>query len=276
MIASPTLCSGQLLEAALGADATNAFPLGARLLVRYYDPADQVLALTGQTIALPPGERRTLRWTVPDTQGLPIVQVGIELLDQSGGTSGTVYLDSLTWSGEPNLTLARSPKGAYKAWKRAWVDATDHFWYDGDENLKLIQNEGRGLLLYGTRQWHNYQVNVRMVPHMVECAGIAVRVQGLRRYYALLLKAGRAQLVKVRDEQQTVSAETELRWQYAQGYELTLAAHNQRLVAHIDGRPLLEANDEHQPFDAGGIALICEEGSCSFGPVRIAPQPTGS
>ena len=63
-------------------------------------------------------------------------------------------------------------------WKLAWIDGSDSreqladldYW---PEPYRLIQNKGRGLLMQGTREWTDYQVTVRMTPHMCQAGGIA-------------------------------------------------------------------------------------------------------
>jgi len=64
------------------------------------------------------------------------------------------------------------------------VSRFDAWW---PEPYRLIQNEGMGLLIQGTREWRDYQVRAAVTPHMATSAGIGARVQGLQRYYALLL-----------------------------------------------------------------------------------------
>ena len=60
-----------------------------------------------------------------------------------------------------------------------------------------MQNRGTGLLIQGAREWRDYTVTADVTPHLAEAVGLAARVQGLRRYYALEL-AGRdtARLVR--------------------------------------------------------------------------------
>ena len=72
-------------------------------------------------------------------------------------------------------------------WRRAWVDAVDHFEGRYFEAFRISQNEGRGVMAQGTRDWIDYSVTAEITPYLARNAGIAIRVQGLKRYYALLL-----------------------------------------------------------------------------------------
>jgi hypothetical protein len=127
------------------------------------------------------------------------------------------------------------------------------------------------VLIQGTREWGDYRVSADVTPHMAEAAGVAVRVQGMRRYYALLLcRQGQARLVKALDGD-TVLAEADFPWEFGQTHDLSLEAVSTRLRAWIDGRLLLEVNDADRPLTVGAVALVCEEGRTATTVVRVQP-----
>ena len=243
--ASPTLYPGQTVRA----EAEGA---PARLLIRVYDEHDELVTLRG------PG----LEWRIPDTGGQPIAEVGIE-------TDGPARLLSLTWEGEPDVTLTRA-RGTL--WRRAWVLGVDR-WGDGwPETYRLIQDRGTGLLIQGTREWTDYEVRAAIVPETVAAAGLAARVQGMRRYYALLLRPDRAQLVRELDGT-TVLAEAPLeRRDYDEPYELGLSVVGDRIVATA-GDIVLEARDD--ALTGGAVALVCERGCLTCEAVRVRPAGSG-
>jgi hypothetical protein len=160
-------------------------------------------------------------------------------------------------------------------WKKAWIHALDtderlnhrDYWR---ESYRLIQNEGRGLLIQGTRDWTDYQLSAVVSPRVCQTGGIAVRVQGIRRYYALLLDQQKAHLVRVLDGE-TVLAEADYGWAFEQSYELKLQAEGSRLVGYINGQKLLEAEDPDHALTSGGIALISEVGFIYFDEVAVQP-----
>jgi ADP-ribosylglycohydrolase len=273
LIASPTLYSGQEIEAAVQADSANNRPVQCNLYVKVYGEKDEKFILRSPQIELKPGAQQTLTWQVPDTDSAPISEVGVEITSASYA-DGTIYLDYLTWQGEPSVTFHR-PQARGLMWKRAWVNALDHNrheladWYP--ETFRLLQNEGRGLLIQGTLEWQNYRVSAPLVPHMCSATGIAARVQGLRRYYALLLcRDSVVRLVKMLDGE-TVLAEKAFAWDFGSAYELTLQVEGQRLIAVIDGQPMFDYEDMNNPLTGGAIALICEEGR--VGCEQVAVQP---
>jgi ADP-ribosylglycohydrolase len=270
LCASPTLYPGQTVRARLSAAASNGAGLNVRLAAQYLDEQDARVLAAGPATELAPGAEAELSWTIGDLDGAPIAAVGVEVL----GAAGTVYLDWLTWDGTPSTALVR-PAGAGAAWQRAWVDALDQLTQRGDEPLRLIQNHGTGLLLHGTREWTDYAVSASCVPQMAAAFGLAARVQGLRRYYALRLSQdGRARLVKALDGEH-VLAETACTWTRDQAYELRLQANGARLRASVNGETLFEVTDDHEPLLNGGVGLVCSEGTVVVQAVRVAPETVG-
>jgi ADP-ribosylglycohydrolase len=270
MYASPTLYSGQTVHAHIESDPAHASAVACTLFASAYNAVDTLDVIPGPTVMLEPGAVHQYQWTVPDTGGQPIMQVGLEITAEHAA-DGTLYLDHLTWDGTPTITLGR-PQGGGTMWRRAWVDGVDHHaWGDDDVPYRLSQDSGVGLLIQGTRDWKDYTVSSMVVPHMARGAGIGARVQGMRRYYALLLASeGRAQLVKALDGD-TVLAETSFPWQLDGQYTMAITVAGNRISASIDGRPLFDIKDTDRPLTGGGIALIAQEGHVEYGNVRVGP-----
>jgi hypothetical protein len=156
-------------------------------------------------------------------------------------------------------------------WRRAWVDGVDEYNPRYPEPYRLVQNYGTGLLIQGTREWTDYRVSADVTPHMVTAAGIGARVQGMRRYYALLLcDDGKARLVKAWDEA-TVLAEADFPWEFGETHELSLEVVGSHLRAWVDGQLLFEADDADRPLTCGGVALLCEEGRTATQAVTVQP-----
>jgi ADP-ribosylglycohydrolase len=274
LIASPTLYSGQTIEAGVQAGGENNRPVRCNLYVSVYGDKDQKFIVRGPVVELKPGGEKSLSWQVPDTDGAPIGEIGLEITSASRA-DGTLYLDYLNWRGEPNVIFHR-PKARGLMWKRAWVNALDHQsrlgvddWYP--EAYRAIQNQGTGMFIQGTLEWRDYQVSAPLVPHMCKSAGIAARVQGLRRYYALLIcRDSVVRLVKMLDGE-TVLAEQVYPWDFGSTYKLSLQVQGNRLVAAIDGQRVFEYQDNDNPLTGGAIALVCEEGRVGCEQVTVQP-----
>jgi ADP-ribosylglycohydrolase len=269
LLASPVLYPGQRVRARVEADAANSGAVACTLSVSAYDGRDALRRVAGPCAFLEPGEEHIFTWTVPDTGGQPVAEVGLEIAADRPA-DGAVYLDFLDWEGAPDVTLGR-PEGGGTMWRRAWVDGVDHLDRWGAAPYRISQDSGTGLLIQGTREWTDYRVSARLTPAMVRAAGLAARVQGMRRYYALLLApGGKAQLVKALDGE-SVLAEAEFPWRFDNSYDLALEVRGDGIRAFLDGRELLAAHDAGAPLSGGAVALLCAEGRIECGPVRVSP-----
>jgi hypothetical protein len=132
-----------------------------------------------------------------------------------------------------------------------------------------VQNEGTGLLITGTREWQDYQVSARLRPHLAERAGIACRVQGMRRWYGLMVgRDGVARLVKC-FEQEQVLAEAAFQWEFGQEIEMSLSMRGRSLEGTVDGAVVLRATDAC--LNGGGIAFVVTEGRLDSDEIRVTP-----
>jgi hypothetical protein len=269
--ACPALYPGQTIRARLTAGEGNSAPVTAGLYLTYYDSHDRLVHLPGPRADCPPRQACLLEWPLTDRALTPIAQVGIQI--ESGEyAAGAMYLDYLTWDDAPDYSLAL-PQGSAALWKQAWVQAVDVLrGFPAQGGLGVIQNHGRGLLIQGTRDWTDTTIEAIVRPHLMKSGGIAIRVQGLQRFYALLLKTpGEAQLVRFYDGEETVLAAAPLDWEIERETPLRLSALGSRLRAWTGRRALLEAVDDATPLLDGAIALVVEEGYLEASGIEIRP-----
>lgn len=269
LLASPTLYSGQTVKAGISADPENRAPVICCLYIRTYAANDELVTSYGPDWRLEPGVYHDFAWDIGDTDGAPIAQIGVEISSQQQA-DGSIYLDYLTWDGAPNVVLTRPAAGG-TMWRRAWVDGVDQWDPQWPEPYRLVQNYGVGLLIQGTREWTDYRVSARIMLQLVTAAGIGARVQGMRRYYALLLcYDGKARLVKALDGD-TILGETEFCWVFGDTYEFSLQVVGTHLQAWINNKLLFNMDDKDRPLTGGGIALICQEGCIATDAVIVRP-----
>ena len=284
LLASPSIYPGQTVSAVLEADAGNERAVDVNLYLRRYRSQDDQLTLeAGPCQKLEPGERHTFSWKLGGFGNEPIAEIGVAVQCDER-TRGTLYLDYLTWEGEPDVTFARpdSPIDRRRRgmsfplmWRRAWIDGVDSYDFWWPESFRLVQNRGRGLLITGTREWRDYEVKTDLTLHLCKAAGIAARVQGMHRYYALLLGRaadgrGVARLVRALDGD-TVLAEADFPWEYGETHTFSLRVTGDRLQGSIDNldETLFDVTDSE--LDGGGIALVVEEGRVMSDEVVVRP-----
>jgi hypothetical protein len=253
-------------------------PAQVCLFVRYYGADDQLEVLRGEPTFLERGSVGNVTWAVPELEGRPIAEVGIEV----GGASGTgsIFLDWLGWGGVPQTVLRRPDLGG-TAWRRAWVNAADRCeggTFQGDAHYRIIQDRGTGLAIYGEREWSDYTVQTTVQTHLADGIGIAAAFQGLRRYISLTLSPiDGIRLIAHRDGLAEALGEASIVWKADHSYTLTLSiARDGTVTASVrDGETVRELSGRVAPDQAqGGIALVATVGHCLYGPVRIAPLGT--
>ena len=267
---TPRVYPGQTIEARVVADPANSGPVSVSLRIKVYGRDDRLFKFDGPAAELAPGQEKQLAWTIPDLDGQPIQQVGVALAAPSGRVDGVVHLDWLGWRGVPRLSLRR-PKEPSAFWRQSWVNNVSFFSRNFAAAFRISQDTGTGLIIHGTREWTDYRASTVLTAHLGASAGLAARVQGLRRYYAILLETGdRLRLVKQRDDERIVLAETAFPWSLERPYRFTLEARGAEIVGSVDGVSL-SATDTSQPFDDGGVGLVIAAGALSTDLVEVGP-----
>ncbi len=259
LVANPTLYPGHVVRARVAAGKDG---VRGRMFLGHYNAEDETDIVWGPELNLRAEETREISWQIPDTEGFPIHQIGFEL--ESGG----MHLDWLTWSGVPTASFPILP-GTMAA--RAWAKSVDRFEHVRDRYDYLCHNEGTGLLTHGARDWKDYRVDCRITPKMAVSAGVAVRVQGLRRYYAVVFAdPGQVRIEKILDGRQ-VLAQTSFPWENFEDYHVEVEAVGDRIRVWIDGRLTLSAVDSKDPMLGGAFGFLVEEGCMGAGTPRVMP-----
>src|SRR6185503_12005934 len=100
--------------------------------------------------------------------------------------------------------------------------------------------------------------------------GLAARVQGLERYYALLLaNLNTVKLIK-RLDGEIILAEQAFAWEFGRPYDLQITVKGNQILASIDEVLLFKIENLDRPLSGGGIALVCEEGRIGTEEVSVS------
>jgi len=269
LIACPTLYSGQIINAGVSSSSE----CSVTPFIRYYQEDEHIEQLNGPSVELfHSNATATIEWKIPDTDGLPIVYVGFQM---EAKTAGRVFLHYLDWNGTPSVTFTRpkvlTTQNRLQSWRRAWVDAVDVWQLFFPESFRISQNEGRGLLYQGTTEWTDYVATATISISSASAAGIAARIQGLCRYYGLLLKKGNtATLVKVLGRE-VVLAEAPFRWEQDCEYELRLEVTGFHIRAWINKTLLFDFEDHHHELYGGAAGFLIERGHLKSERLSISP-----
>lgn len=259
LVANPNLFPTQILQARIMAGEE---PVSGRLFLEHYNEEDLSERITGPEWRLQPGESKIIEWKIPDTDGYPIHRIALEL------DAGEVWLDWMTWKGIPDIEFSIRPG---KMTARGWAKSVDRFEHVRDRYDYLTHNEGVGLLTQGHRDWCDYRVEARITPKMAVAGGIAVRVQGLRRYLAFVF-AGENQvaIVKAKHGDKQL-AQTSFPWEPFKDYDVEVEVKGSEIRAWINGRLVLTAVDREDPLTGGAFGFIVQDGCLGAGTPRISP-----
>jgi ADP-ribosylglycohydrolase len=270
LMACPTLYSGNVVRGQLKADAQNSLPISITPFITCYGNNDELCYHQGPLLTLTPGVARDFRWQIEELNGAPIAQFGLELSSKSL-KSGRLYIDYIDWSGTPTTSFRR-PDASGKMWLRSWIDAFDNVGTRWPSAFHLSQNRGTGLFIQGSRDWQDYSARAAIASDPAKSFGLAARVQGLTRYYALILGPGQVLRLMRNYDSLEVLAEVPYDWSWSRGYHFDLKVTGTTLVGSINGTELIRYNDSNSRLLNGGIALVCEEGLIMTDEVGIVAE----
>ncbi len=178
LMATPRVNPGQTLFASVAAAAGGEFE--ARLRLLHFDAEDKLQSRLGDPVTIKEDDSTQISWQIPDLGGYPISAVGIQI---RGTGPARAVLRHLGWRGTPNVRLVRTPSGSM--WCNAWVNGLTSIASWRRPRIRLTQNRGTGLMLYGTRGWRDYRLAADITPP----PGASRRHRGARPGHAALLRA---------------------------------------------------------------------------------------
>lgn len=274
VMATPRLATGQTVTLRGMAGRVDS-GVSTRLYVRVFDP--QTLTPTkmiyGQEKRVAAGQAFSLTLLIPDTQGWPVKDLGIEI-NGTDRAAGEFFVDAVTFEGAAKFRLPailpRGTTGDALGWIVA-ADRVDHapFMYGKSAYLRVRTDLGRGLAVTGTTDWCDYTFEATAAIHLADCGGLVVRYQGLERYIALVMtKAGKVQLLQRWYGQDTALAEKLLKWVVDREHTLKIQCKGSAITAWCDGKRLFTVQDD--TLRCGGAGFLSDTGITGFRDARVS------
>ena len=268
-ISCPLLYSGQNIESEIIFKSDSQKPITVTCFINVFGEDDNYERINSESVVLFPNKSQKLKWKIPSTESNPITQVGFSI-ESDEANSGSLILNYLTFTGEPNCKfykpkhIGKHKRGIKfsnaKMWKASWVDALDK-WDSGERTFRICKDSGRGMLITGTDLWKNYKVTSEIAIQRVKTGGLAARVQGLNRYYGLVINASnKLQLIKVINEPKVLK-EIDFDLEYYKDYKLSLKVEDNKLSGYLDNKVVLEFTDNSDVLENGAMGLIVEDGT---------------
>ncbi|KAL4982262.1 ADP-ribosylation/Crystallin J1 [Aspergillus falconensis] len=271
--ASPFLYPGQTICAKFRSNIRPGSSAKVGLRLQLYGENDSTKILNGPFISALSGGFQSLKWTIPDeTNGRPLQRVGL-CVESNGDRplNGIIWLDSLRWDGSPRLVFRRPSTQPGQAWHLPWINGVSQLHPDmSSHSFILSQSYGEGIAMYGAKDWTDYRIFVpKLKVSMGAPIGVAIRAQGLNRYYALLLvNGGRVALVKAKDEQRITLASAAFYWSVDGEYDFALEAEGTSIRGRVNGVDVTASDDQ---YSVGGIGLVVTEGAICVDSIEISP-----
>lgn len=260
---SPTLYSGQEVSAKLyGPADENA---NVRMYVAYVDAIDSTHICYSETFSLAKGDT-VLSWEIPDFGGMSIYRFGFAFTDHQRNDS-CVIIKNIDWGNTPKHfeqkgILMKDMWDANPFWSRAFVSSADLFAPNLNYTYYISHKEGRGLATIGTGDFTDYMVRSAVKCSIHKKAGLAARSKGHRRYYAAVLSENREiQIIKCRDNQETVLAKMDFSYQQFAAQRLAFEVIRDELKVYVDGQPVLSCRDSHEPYLCGSAGFLVDSGT---------------
>ena len=268
-ISCPLLYSGQTIESEISFISNSDKPINVKCFINIFGKDDEYERMNSEEIIIYPGKSHNLKWKIPSTEGNPITQVGFSI-ESEETNSGSLIINHLDFTGEPNCSFYKPKhigdhkRGVVKSkaimWKSSWVNAVDK-WEVGARTFRITKDSGRGIIITGNEAWKNYTVSAEIAVQRLTTGGLAVRVQGLNRYYGLVINSSnKLQLIKVINDVEILK-EMDFNLEYFKNYNLSLKIVNNNLSAYLENELVLEYEDKKNVLESGAIGLVIEDGT---------------
>ena len=255
---SPTVYPGQTVSMQLYWEPYSC--PGAPAAAPYVRTCSDKKEIVQDFVQLRVGEWTALCFTVPDTQGDQIDEIGL-LLEADpladGETAGILYLDEFNVFGPASYSIAI--KKQKKEFAAITPFSMDHGAWDLYEGALHLMRNGPAFAYPGNYYAKDYSYSSPVTPLNGESHLLVCRAQGAMRCYAGGLgKAGELILMK-NDFGLTTLAQCAFPWKQGQTYRLQLCCRGEEISLSVDGQVCLRARDNAFAYGMFGC------GSASMG-----------
>lgn len=184
-------------------------------------------------------------FTVPDTRGSLIDEIGIMVLSNTPSksrTAGCIYLDDFTVTGRQIYTISFQKQK--KEFGTVTPFAVDHgAWEIRDGRLSLMCCQD-AFAYAGNYYVQDCEITTEVTPENGNSHLLLIRAQGAMRFYAAGFEEGAKAVIYRNDFGFSRLAETEFEWEKGKTYRMTLSACGAELTLSVDGTEILRTGDK--------------------------------
>lgn len=256
-VASPTLYSSQVVYTT--AYKENDGEVFLRPYILYYDIDNREQVIYGEKWTLCK-DSNIFSWIVPDTKGMSIFKLGYQIQSENR-FDGRIVLKEIEWSGAPSDfsqkgMLMNSIWNTNPLWLAGFASSAAQFAADFKRTYCVSHTEENGVVTIGSREWKDYSVESKIYYSLHKEGGLVIRSIGHRRFYAGVLTAfQKAQIIKEKDGKRTVLCEADCPYEEEKGYRMKFMAKGNMLSLEIDGKHVLEVEDNTYVCGGGGFLI---------------------
>lgn len=272
IVATPKIYSGMTVQMTL--DTHECTASDVRLFVRYAMPKGE----KEMAYSEPVDADGHLTLTVPDTNGFPVVALGLEIRDNDtcAGALTIRHVDLIPGKFFFHATTLPSEHSSVKEYARpntevdGWIASFNFlrrsFSNDKEKLQYFIKNVGMGYAYTGNRYWKDMSIEARISIHMATSAGLLAHIQGMQRYISLAYRDGKLVLARQYYGEE-ILAECPVDWPLDTVRLLKLECRGTAIAAYLDGEKVLEATDDK--LSNGGAGLLFADGCVGFTEIDI-------
>lgn len=209
-----------------------------------------------------------ISFTIPDMDGAMTDEIGILFEANSPEKNkdfGCLYIDDFTINGKAHYAIDISKQ------KKEFASITpfshNHGAWELENGKMEVMCLDHAEAMSGNYFMGDVRVTGKVTPHTGRSHLVSVRVQGaLRGYYAGLVDGGAAILINNNGLRELVSCCFD--WEYEKEYTVEITAKGSLLTLVIDGKELIQINDDTHAYGMAGYAMY-DLGRSGFGNLTI-------
>ncbi len=247
---SPKVYSGQTLSTRLYLDKWNGDDIGVTPYVRC---SHSKALLKGKMVTMPMDQWTEISFEIPDTEGQPIDEVGIEIESftrERFKVLGNLYMDRFDVTGKGYHRIDFDKEKTEFKTTTQFTENAGAFSIEGD-SLHMITNED-AIAITGNYYMKDLICQATLIPQYQKNDYLAIRVEGIKRHYLAGFSGDKVVIIK-NDFGLKCLAEMPYPCQIGKAYDVKVSVIGQKISLMIDNEHLLEVVDEDDPITHGGV-----------------------
>ncbi|WP_181417927.1 ADP-ribosylglycohydrolase family protein [Ureibacillus chungkukjangi] len=212
---------------------------------------------------------QTIEFTIPDTNGDLIEEVGLMIHSDSSRTKrafGKIFLDEFRIYGKPSYEIDFNKQVVefkcvtpFAHQRGNWTIEEDKMVMESDEDCSSYT---------GHYYMEDAIIEAKITPEKGNSHGILFRSLGTEQFYYAGFEANNKVAIGLKNFDTTVLASTDFKWQHGELYHLKVKAIDNNLSLYINDEHLLTVQDDTFQHGMWGLYAF-EGGKCSYNNLKV-------